>query len=161
MDIRLTVNGKEVALTEEQIKALGLQLEAKRTGYERMYDGGKYFVQNSSGFATELTDSRMKTCQEQYDAANYYSEIQVCRDNAIADKLMRHLRRFAAENGGIPNLNDWTTPDSSIPRKDKYYIEFNTTIEQLEVSDIEAEKARLAEAQEKSIAQLEALLATI
>lgn len=134
MDIRLTVNGKEVALSEEQIKLLGLEPEKKKTGYERMYGGGKYFVQNSSGFVTELTDDRLKMCQEQYDAANYYSDFQVCRDNARADKLMRHLRRFAVKNGGIPSLEDWTTTDGSIPCKDKYYIEFNTTIEQLYVT---------------------------
>ena len=38
-----------------------------------------------------------------------------------------------------------------------FYERPNTTIERTEVADIEAEKARLAEAQEKSIAQLEVL----
>lgn len=135
MDVRLTVNGKEVALSEDQIKLLGLEPEKKKTGYERMCEGGKYFVQNSSGFVSKLTDSRLKLCQEQYDAANYYSEFQVCRDNAIADKLMRHLRRFAAENGGIPSQKEWTTTDGSIPRKAKYYIEYNAEIKLLYTSE--------------------------
>ena len=34
MDIRLTVNGKEVSLSEEQIKLLGLEPEKKKTGYD-------------------------------------------------------------------------------------------------------------------------------
>ena len=42
-----------------------------------------------------------------YSAANYYTDKRLARDNARADTLMRRLRRYAAEHGGIPSQADW------------------------------------------------------
>ncbi len=112
MKVTLTHNGKsvELDLTAEQMTALGLKEEKKKTGYERSL--AHYYV-NSFG-------SVVQSCaidNLDYDAANHYSDEDLALANARADRLMRQLRRFAAENGGIPSVEDWDNHD-----KDKFFI---------------------------------------
>lgn len=117
MDIRLTVNGKEVSLSEEQIKLLGLEPEKKKTGYERVAHNEIYYAVSEGNDFFQCADQRVKYNNNHYDNANYYSEKSLCLVNDRADTLMRQLRRFAAENGGIPTCEDWKN-DSVC----KYYI---------------------------------------
>lgn len=107
MDIRLTVNGKEVSLSEEQIKLLGLEPEKKKTGYERVEKGHTYYTVNGEDDHAPVMEIEADNDNIRYSIANYYSNKDVCIANDIADRLMRRLRRFAAENGGIPTCEDW------------------------------------------------------
>jgi len=113
MKVTLTHDGKsvELDLTAEQMTALGLKEEKKKTGYEREkrhYIVGTYdTIIQSTGLDRDC-----------YDRANYYSDSKLASDNARADRLMRRLRRFAAENGGIPSVKDWNTLER------KYFINY-------------------------------------
>jgi len=111
MKVTLTLDGKsvELDLTAEQMETLGLKEEEKKTGYEKvgrykpyhyaLPDGRIYFkYSDGTGFEDDL-----------YDNASYHSDKGLAEANARADRLMRQLRRFAAENGGIPSLKDWAT----------------------------------------------------
>ena len=117
MKVTLTHDGKsvELDLTAEQMTALGLKEEKKRTGYERVEpDKAHYYVDSE--------DKVFSLCHKDddgYRAANYYSDEKLAKANARADSLMRQLRRFAAENGGIPSKKDW-----EYTGKSKWYIEF-------------------------------------
>lgn len=102
MKVTLTLNGKsvEVELTEEQLKTLGIE-EKKKTGYERVDECKHYWYVDSEGRATEEIEEGDPFDHDGYAAANYYSDENVAKDNARADTLMRKLRRYAAEHGGI------------------------------------------------------------
>ena len=121
MKVTLTLNGKqaEVEFSKEQLVALGL-VEEKKTGYERVEPGKDYWCVVSSGDAMPWVDNHTIYGDAIYELANYYSDKTVAENNARADKLMCQLRRFAAENGGIPSVEDWK--DRSI---NKYYIRYD------------------------------------
>ena len=103
-------NGKsiEVDLTEEQMEALGLKPELKCTGYE-LDDDKAFFRSLNNGLAQRCSDPCAKTLC--LDNATAYSDYKLAEDNARADLLMRRLRRYAAQHGGIPRVKDWEVND--------------------------------------------------
>ena len=107
---KLIINGKEyeVELDDNAIKEL---TPHPRTGYERVGRNEYHFfadtmVEYTNGI-TEDIDKYEQFDDEMYKNADYYSDKSVARNNARADTLIRRLRRFAAENGGIPNAKHW------------------------------------------------------
>lgn len=109
MKVTLTHDGKsvELDLTAEQMTALGLKEEKKKTGYERCKNGDfVYTVGRDDSVCTEI-ENHYDFIGACYDNANYYSNARLASINARADRLMRQLRRFAAENGGIPSPEDY------------------------------------------------------
>lgn len=103
-------NGKsiEVDLTEEQMEALGLKPELKRTGYE-LGDDKVFFRSLNDGSAQRCSDPCAKTIC--LDNATAYSDYKLAEANARADLLMRRLRRYAAQHGGMPSVEDWKNVD--------------------------------------------------
>ena len=110
MKVTLTHDGKsvELDLTAEQMTALGLKEEKKKTGYERVGRYRDYWIVNDDDHIFTGTESIANTpiADQRYSIGNYYSDADLARANARADRLMRELRRFAAENGGIPSVED-------------------------------------------------------
>lgn len=115
MKVTLTHDGKsvELDLTAEQMAALGLKEEKKKTGYERAECGCSYSFISSDGRVLPTTNMNNVADYVLYATANYYTHIDLAKANARADRLMRELRRFAAENGGIPSVEDWNNHDSN------------------------------------------------
>lgn len=113
--VKLIVDGKKVeALIDE--KDLEELINKKINGYERV-NGGYYYYDNGYTVDTIL-DTGNPTSVDLYDAANYYSNINIANNNARADKLMRQLRRFAVEHR--EKDIDWTDENQN-----KYYIYYN------------------------------------
>lgn len=133
MKVGLSFNGKsvEVELTQEQLKELGLIEEKKKTGYERVGRCNVYYMIEVNGMPMSHVDnSPLDTLL--YNNAQYYSDETIADNNARADKLMRQIRRFAAENGGIPSKEDWKDNN-----KEKYYIAYDYDCEEIFVNDVE------------------------
>lgn len=130
MKVTLTHDGKsvELDLTAEQMAALGLKEEKKKTGYER---------NNHFYYATGI-DGIIQACEASsvydhyYECANYYTDEKLAEANARADKLMRQLRRFAAENGGIPSVEDWKKSHET----NKYEIYYSYRTGRFEVNEL-------------------------
>lgn len=125
MKVTLTHDGKsvELDLTAEQMTALGLKEEKKRTGYERVEYGNEFWYADSASRVLENPCGINVFVAERYGSANYYSDYKLAAANARADSLMRQLRRFAAENGGIPSVDGWKKNF----RIDKWEIDFDYT----------------------------------
>ena len=123
MKVTLTHDGKsvELDLTAEQMTALGLKEEKKKTGYEKGY--AHFYV---TGTGPVVQRCSYDLCD--YNAANHYTDYDLASANARADKLMRQLRRFAAENGGIPSVEDWKV-DTATNKYEIYYSYRNGRIE--------------------------------
>lgn len=126
---KLIINGKEyeVELDDNAIKEL---TPHPRTGYERVGRNEYHFfadtmVEYTNGI-TEDIDKYEQFDDEMYKNADYYSDKSVARNNARADTIMRRLRRFAAEHGGIPNFDHWN--NGSIT---KYAIGYDYTTDNL------------------------------
>ncbi|WP_407450031.1 hypothetical protein [Fibrobacter sp.] len=136
MKVGLSFNGKsvEVELTQEQLKELGLIEEKKKTGYERVERYDTYYAPTIVSNRTGYTDMHCGYDDLQYNRADYYSDATISQNNARADCLMRRLRRFAAENGGIPSVEDWEKRnDFNEAGHRKYVIEYDHFYKKLEV----------------------------
>lgn len=98
MKAKLIVDGKEFPI-EIQDPELQKLLTPRKTGYERVEAGQKYWLQDMDCDVCWATESIYFTeNNEDYNSANYYSDETIARNNACADALMRQLRRFAVEN---------------------------------------------------------------
>ena len=128
MKAKLIIEGKEIEIEilEEECKKLQL-LEEKKTGYERVTEGDKFYYESGRGIVEPSFDRYDNIDDDYYRTASYCSSKTVAENNARADKLMRQLRRFAVEHRkhGV-NLNDTNTG--------KYYVWYNYGSAELGVS---------------------------
>lgn len=120
MKAKLLINGKEleVEISEEELKKIEAK-QKKKTGYERVEDGEYFYCEysNSDNEIMRSMDNRGGFEDNLYNAADYYSDETVAKNNARADKLMRQLRRFAVEHR--EKELDW------IGDEHKHFIEFD------------------------------------
>ena len=111
---KLVINGKEIEVMINPDELSGIIFK-KETGYERVDKYKSYFYESSDGTIGECTEENTSVSQDDYDAANYYSNYTVAENNARADKLIRQLRRFAVEHRKLDL--DWCNS-----KQKKYYI---------------------------------------
>lgn len=97
MKAKLIVNGKEleVEISEEELKKF--EEKQKKTGYERVEDGQVFYYDIDGTSASDRDVYGDSDRDGAYIAANYYSDEIIAENNIRADKLMRQLRRLAAE----------------------------------------------------------------
>lgn len=109
MKVNINLNGKtaELDIPDEKLVELGLMEKTKPTGYERVAPGILYWCYDSTHTGPIAVNDTNSVDIHRYSEANYYSSMVVTQNNLRADRLMRRLRRFAAENGGIPSAEDW------------------------------------------------------
>lgn len=98
MKAKLIVEGKEFPIEIQDPELEKLLQPKKKTGYERVEKGSEYFYICSDASVGNIDDARDASSNDDYDAANYYSDKTVAENNARADKLMRQLRRFSVEH---------------------------------------------------------------
>ena len=117
MQVELKANGKtvQVEISEEQLKEAGVfeslkklgLIEEQLTGYERVKKDEMYYlvdIYNNIMRVTEDNDQGDKQC---YSTGNYYSDKIISENNARADKLLRQLRQWQAQNDKPISQSDW------------------------------------------------------
>lgn len=95
-EIKLTIDGKEVQLTEEQLKVLGIVV--KENPFKRVNKNESYcFItgRNDVAYYHEMED---KNDQSLYDAVNYFNDGRLAEQVALHQLLYRKLLKFAYEN---------------------------------------------------------------
>lgn len=139
MQVELKVNDKSVqaeipeeqlkeTVLFEQLKKLGLIEDKPKTGYERVEKYSVYFF-NSGGGTHEVIDNKDKIDKANYDSGNYYSDCEIAKNNIRADKLLRQLRQWQAQNDEVISKEDWEDND-----KDKWCIMYGYGAEELYVN---------------------------
>lgn len=111
---------KELGLVE-QLKKLGLLEDKPKTGYERVKEGETYYVINTEDDSmlniTEFNDQTDERC---YNKGNYYNDKMIAKNNARADRLLRQLRQWQAQNDKAISISDWKNDEIN-----KYFITYN------------------------------------
>ena len=128
-EIKLIVDGKEVKLTEEQIKALGFDVE--KNPFERCRYREKYFCVNTDGKVFYFSDINDEWDNKLYLSANYCKDKELMTKRAKQEVLNRLLWRFSMKNGWDDSLWD----DRLIPKyrvnydleTRKYFVDFYFT----------------------------------
>lgn len=98
MKAKLIVEGKEFDIEINDPELEKLVKPPKKTGYERVEIGNKFYYIADDCIRRSAMDDRGTFSNMSYDGANYYSDESVAKNNARADELMRQLRRFAVEH---------------------------------------------------------------
>lgn len=106
MKLTGTYNGKpiELELTEEQVEVLK-QREKKKTGWERVEKGERYFI-NAIRVAQEERETGSSTDDTCYKYASYFANETLIKNILTAQLLQRKLWRRSAELCGKMNWND-------------------------------------------------------
>lgn len=100
MKIEITANGKTIQteINEEQAKILGLTIDKPKTGYERVEKGSTYFFNDGLSDMNRTKEEKDIVDQGFYDSGNYYSDYEIAKNNARADRLLCCLRQWQALN---------------------------------------------------------------
>lgn len=113
MKVELKANGKtvQVEMTEEQAKILGLA-KVTLTGYEGREEcnNKKHYYVNTIDLVIE-DENTVLFDQNRYDVGNYYSDKTIAENNARADRLLRCLRQWQAQNDEVISKEDWEDQD--------------------------------------------------
>lgn len=97
MNAKLIVQGKEfdIEILDPELQKL---IRPKKTGYERVELNEYYYYVDCAGKICEVKKYTTDSDDMFHAADNCYSDRKVAENNARADKLMRHLRRFAVKH---------------------------------------------------------------
>ena len=111
---------KELGLVE-QLKKLGLLEDKPRTGYEGREEcnNKKHYFVNTIDLVIE-DENTVLFDQNRYDVGNYYSDKTIAENNARADRLLRQLRQWQAQNDKAISISDWKNDNIF-----KYHIEYD------------------------------------
>lgn len=110
MKIEIKANGKTIQteINEEQAKILGLTIDKPKTGYERVEKGSTYFFNDGLSDMNRTKEEKDIVDQGFYDSGNYYSDYEIAKNNARADRLLCCLRQWQALNDRAIN---WKNKD--------------------------------------------------
>ena len=98
-EIKLTIDGKEVQLTDEQLKMLGIEPKKKRKNpFERVANGNVYYRVTEYGNIDEFIERSDLTDSNLYSNVNYFNDDSVAQEVALHQLLYRKLLKFAYEN---------------------------------------------------------------
>lgn len=122
MKVELKVNDKSIQaeISEEQLKELGLVEDKPKTGYERVDEDESYFVDDTINDGHEVLGGRTLVNNLYYINGNYYNDKSIVENNARADRLLRQLRQWQAQNDKAISISDWKNENIF-----KYHIEYD------------------------------------
>lgn len=126
MDNYIVINGKKVELTEEQLKALGIEDGLARNnpfGKITDYDYYYYIANTDVVNFTQNIDSIVD--KDLHNNANYFNDEDFANHVMLHQKLYRKLLKYAYDNDAV---SDWTNPYSR-----KYFITKYTKANKIDV----------------------------
>ena len=100
-EIKLTIDGKEVKLTEEQLMTLGIEVENKKNPFDRVNPdvNDKYYYIRVSGDVADYRDVNDNADRLLYEASNYFNNKDFAEQVALHQLLSRKLLKFSYDNG--------------------------------------------------------------
>lgn len=98
-EIKLTIDGKEVQLTDEQLKMLGIEPEKKRKNpFERVAEDEVYFQIGIDGDVFSLYEYGTTSDEDSVLCVNYFNDEAFAKQVALHQLLYRKLLKYAYDN---------------------------------------------------------------
>lgn len=95
----IVINGKRADLTTEQLKALGVEVEAKRKNpFEKVIKGDRYRFVNAYGDVDDYAQADDTEDDALFKACNYFNDDSIAQQVALHQLLYRKLLKFAYDN---------------------------------------------------------------
>lgn len=99
-DSYIVINGKKTELTEEQLKALGIEMKPTRKNpFEKVVKGFTYYIINRHGDVDAYTQSDDAVDDTLLKCCNYFNDKSFANQVALHQLLYRKLLKFAYDNG--------------------------------------------------------------
>lgn len=106
-EIKLIIDGKEVQLTDEQIKALGIGVEEKRKNpFDRVSESDFYYYIDVFDEIHGFSDNKDRDDDESFNCVNYFNDKQFAYQVALHQQLYRKLLKFSYDNG-FEDTQEW------------------------------------------------------
>lgn len=99
MENYICINGKKAELTEEQMKALGIELQ-KDSPFDRTEMHKIYYYISPIGDVKSTHETEASFDKYCFDIANYCTDKAIMKQRALHETLSRLLWRFSEQNGG-------------------------------------------------------------
>lgn len=96
--VKLTVDGKEVPLTDDQLRMLRLQ-PTRNNPFERVKSGQEYFCLTEGYGVLACNESSKNLADRNYEVVNYFNDKNFAEQVYLRQLLQRKLLRFAWDNG--------------------------------------------------------------
>lgn len=121
-DSYIVINGKKTELTEEQLKALGIEMKPTRKNpFEKVVKGFTYYIINRHGDVDAYIQSDDAVDDTLLKCCNYFNDKSFANQVALHQLLYRKLLKFAygigCEDNQAWNKTNW-----------HYYIAYNTEV---------------------------------
>lgn len=98
-EIKLTIDGKEIQLTDEQLKMLGIEPEKKRKNpFERVAEDEVYFKIGIDGDVFSLYEDRTTSDEEAVLCVNYFNDEVFAKQVSLHQLLYRKLLKYSYDN---------------------------------------------------------------
>lgn len=125
MDNYICINGKKAELTEEQMKALGIELP-KKNPFERLPKTKPFYYITNKGNVEFGVEAKDFHCQQLHNVGNYCTDKAIMEQRALHEILNRLLWRYSMEHGG--DKIDWGNVS------DKYAIYYESDTKKYKVA---------------------------
>ena len=94
----ICIDGKKAELTEEQLKALGIELPKKETPFDRRKLHGQYYMISEAGEVWQTVELNDSDDRKRYKVANYCADHYLMEQRCMHETLHRLLWRFSIMN---------------------------------------------------------------
>ena len=101
----IVINGKRPELTEEQLKALGIETKRKNP-FEKVTTGDVYYTINYYGDISEYMQYKFWADEALFERCNYFNDESFAKQVAFHQLLYRKLLKFAYDNG-CEDYKEW------------------------------------------------------
>ena len=96
-EVKLTIDGKEVRLTDGQLKMLGIEPK-KKNPFDRVGNSDRFFaIDNMNGIQT-CTEMSYARDEAYYNGINYFNDKKFAKQVALHQLLYRKLLKYAYDN---------------------------------------------------------------
>lgn len=89
------INGKRIELTDEQVKALGIE---RKNPFERVADGDPYYYIATDSYIRSVYENYDQCNYDAYYSVNYFNDKDFANQVALHQLLYRKLLKFAYDN---------------------------------------------------------------
>lgn len=93
----ICINGKKAELTEEQLKALGIELP-KVSPFERVKKGNRFYCIDGFGKIFQFNDDRTSVSDGAFNNGNYCTDRSIMEQRLLHETLNRLLWRYSMEH---------------------------------------------------------------
>lgn len=105
-EVKLTIDGKDVQLADEQREALYREYHRVDNPFDRVPISYNYFYIDSRGTVFSFPESNDSVDGMHYDAINYFNDEKFANQVALHQLLYRKLLKFAYDNKVI-DTGEW------------------------------------------------------